>query len=355
MTSRRVLLIAPLALSIAALAGCSSAAGSAVSTDDATNDPRPHVLATTNVYADIVTAVGADDVVVDAIITNAAQDPHEYEVAVGDKLLASHADLFVMNGGGYDSYMPGLIPEGAPVIVAAESASDAPDVLENEHDHSDHDHDHATEDHATESADEHDHDHATESADAHDHATEGADEHDAPFNEHVWYDPDIMRAVADQIAAELGKLDPAHASDFEKRAAEFGTGIDELDTQLAEAKTQYAGKSIFVTEPVPLRLTDRMGLVNETPEAFSEAVEEGQDVPPATLLASLKIIQSGDLGAVIVNAQTGGSETTQVSQEAEKEGVPVVEFAELLPEGQSYLSWMKANITALTTDLARGA
>ncbi|MCD2499937.1 metal ABC transporter solute-binding protein, Zn/Mn family [Microbacterium nymphoidis] len=354
MTSRRVLLIAPLALSIVALAGCSSAAGSAVSTDDATNDPRPHVLATTNVYADIVTAIGADDVVVDAIITNAAQDPHEYEVAVGDKLLASHADLFVMNGGGYDSYMPSLIPEGAPVIVAAESASDAPDVLENEHDHSDHaaEEDH---DHATESADDHDHDHATESADDHDHATEGADGEETAFNEHVWYDPDIMRTVADQIAAELGKLDPAHASDFEKRAAEFGAGIDELDTQLAEAQAQYAGKSIFVTEPVPLRLTDRMGLVNETPSAFSEAVEEGQDVPPATLLASLKIIQSGTLGAVIVNAQTGGSETTQVSQEAEKEGVPVVEFAELLPEGQSYLTWMKANITALTTDLARGA
>ncbi|WP_433675459.1 metal ABC transporter solute-binding protein, Zn/Mn family [Microbacterium gorillae] len=353
MTSRRALLIAPLALSIVALAGCSTAAGSAVSTDDATNDPRPHVLATTNVYADVASAVGAGDVVVDAIITNAAQDPHEYEVAVGDKLLASHADLFVMNGGGYDSYMPSLVPDGAPVIVAAEFAPDAPDELENEHDHSDHatedDHDH----NATESAD--DHDHATESAD--DHATDEAEDHDhdTAFNEHVWYDPDIMRAVADQIATELGKLDPAHASDFTQRAAEFGAGIDELDTQLAEAKTQYAGKSIFVTEPVPLRLTDRMGLVNETPAEFSEAVEEGQDVPPATLLASLKIIQSGELSAVIVNAQTGGSETTQVSQEAEKESVPVVEFAELLPEGQSYLSWMKANVTALTTDLARGA
>ncbi|MFK4788374.1 metal ABC transporter solute-binding protein, Zn/Mn family [Microbacterium sp. ZW T5_56] len=348
MTSRRVLLIAPLALSLVALAGCSTAAGSAVSTDDATNDPRPHVLATTNVYADIASAVGGGDVVVDAIITKAAQDPHEYEVAVGDKLLASHADLFVMNGGGYDSYMPGLIPEGAPVIVAAESASDAPEELENEHDHSDH----ADEDaHATESADDHDHDHDHATEDA----SESADDHETAFNEHVWYDPDIMRAVADQIATELGKLDPTHASDFTQRAAEFGAGIDALDTQLADAKTQYAGKSIFVTEPVPLRLTDRMGLVNETPGAFSEAVEEGQDVPPATLLASLKIIQSGELSAVIVNAQTGGSETTQVSQEAEKEGVPVVEFAELLPEGQSYLTWMRANITALTTDLARGA
>lgn len=37
-----------------------------------------------------------------------------------------------------------------------------------------------------------------------------------------------------------------------------------------------------VTEPVPLYLTEACGLVNRTPSAFSEAVEEGEEVSPRT-------------------------------------------------------------------------
>ena len=69
--------------------------------------------------------------------------------------------------------------------------------------------------------------------------------------------------------------------------------------------------------------------------------------PPSTLLESLKLLRSGDIGAVIVNSQTGGAETTEVISEAEAQSIPVIEFSETLPDGQTYLSWMQANIDAL--------
>ncbi len=50
---------------------------------------------------------------------------------------------------------------------------------------------------------------------------------------------------------------------------------------------------------------------------------------------------------VIANTQTGGAETTQIIDEAEARGIPVIAFSETLPEGQTYLSWMQANIEAL--------
>ncbi len=74
--------------------------------------------------------------------------------------------------------------------------------------------------------------------------------------------------------------------------------------------------------------------MNVTPEAFSEAVEEGQDVPPATLLESLDLVESGSVRIVIANSQTGGAETTQVIDAAEAQSIPVLEFSETLPEGQ---------------------
>ena len=116
-------------------------------------------------------------------------------------------------------------------------------------------------------------------------------------------------------------------------------------------RAAHGGTQILVTEPVPLYLTDAAGLVNVMPEAFTEAVEEGQDVAPATLLEAQRLIESGTIGVLVANAQTGGAETTQVISGAESQGIPVVEFTETLPEGQTYLSWMTANVDALSVAL----
>jgi zinc/manganese transport system substrate-binding protein len=51
--------------------------------------------------------------------------------------------------------------------------------------------------------------------------------------------------------------------------------------------------------------------------------------------------------AVIVNTQTGGAETTAITDDADAQDIPVVDFTETLPEGQTYLSWVQSNIEAL--------
>ena len=99
--------------------------------------------------------------------------------------------------------------------------------------------------------------------------------------------------------------DAAGAATYEQNYATFAAGIDDLEASLADIAAAHTGQKVFVTEPVPLYLTAAAGLENATPPAFSEAVEEGQDVPPATLLEALNILKSGDVSTVIVNAQTG--------------------------------------------------
>ena len=142
-------------------------------------------------------------------------------------------------------------------------------------------------------------------------------------------------------------LSPENADAFDANLDAFADGIADLEGELAEIDAAHAGAEVFVTEPVPLYLVEAAGLVNVTPDDFSEAVEEGQDVSPSTLLESLKLLRSGDVRVVIANTQTGGAETTEVIGEAEALAIPVVEFSETLPDGQTYLSWMQANIEAL--------
>jgi zinc/manganese transport system substrate-binding protein len=329
MTSKRhaTTLLAQAAASTLVLAGCASAAPAA-------DDGRIRVVASTNVYGQIASEVGGDLVDVTSIVTNASQDPHSFEPSARDQLAVSKADLLIENGGGYDSFIDALIESSgsdAPVVTAVEHSHAWEDATGEAHDESD------EEGGATEAAhdDEHDHDH----------------DHVEGFNEHVWYDPHTVAHVAEAIAEELAALSPDDADTFTANAEAFAGEIDGLEASLAEIAAAHEGEQVFVTEPVPVYLIEAAGLVNATPEAFSEAVEEGQDVPPATLLASQQLIRSGGVSLVIINVQTGGAETQAVVDEADGLGIPVIAFSETLPEGETYISWMQANIEAISSAL----
>jgi zinc/manganese transport system substrate-binding protein len=323
-TRRTVTLLGLAAASVLALAGC---AGGPAGGDD--TDGRISDVATTNVYGQIASEIGGELVDVTSIVTNESQDPHSFEPSARDQLAVSKAVLVIENGGGYDAYIDALLESSgseAPVITAVEYSHDWPENAGHEAESGD-------------DAEDHAHDHGD-----HDHV-EG-------FNEHVWYDPHTIAHVAEAIADELGELSPENAETFTANAEAFGAEVEGLEASLDEIAAAHAGAKVFATEPVPGYLVAAAGLGNATPEAFSEAVEEGQDVAPATLLESLALVRSGDIRVVITNTQTGGAETQQIVDEADGLGIPVIAFSETLPEGETYLSWMQANIEALSAALA---
>jgi zinc/manganese transport system substrate-binding protein len=283
------------------------------------------VVASTNVYGQVAEEIGGGLVEVTSIVSSESQDPHSFEPSARDQLTVSNADLVIENGGGYDAFIDALIDSSgseAPVVTAVEHSHDWPENEGHEEGAAEGDADDAH-------ADEHGHDHV-----------EG-------FNEHVWYDPHTVVHVAEAIAAELSELDPDNAATYAANADAFAAEIEGLEAGLAELDSAHAGERVFATEPVPGYLIAAAGLEDVTPDAFSEAVEEGQDVPPATLLESLELLESGDVRVVVTNTQTAGAETAQILDEAEAGGIPAIAFSETLPEGQTYISWMQANVDAL--------
>ncbi|WP_217184973.1 metal ABC transporter solute-binding protein, Zn/Mn family [Streptomyces sp. AC495_CC817] len=324
--------VALAATAVLMLAGCSSSPA-AESTGDAIT-----VVASTNVYGSLAAEIGGDRVQVTSIIDNASQDPHSYEASARDRLAVQKADLVIENGGGYDSFIDTLL-EGAKdpaVVTAVEYSHDFPG---NEGHEADADaegeaHDHAEDEHAEE-------DHA------HDHGDGEGHDHIEGFNEHVWFDAHTMIHVVEAIAAELAEIDPDGKTDFEASAAEITGELEGFEADLETLKSEAAGAKVFITEPLPGYLAEAAGLTDATPEGFAESVEEGTDVAPATLLAALDVIGSGDVRAVLSNAQTGGAETQRVEDAAKAAGIPVVAFTELLEDGSSYAEWMRDGIKSL--------
>ena len=313
------------------LAGCSSTSGAAE------DDGAVTVVASTNVYGDIAAQVGGDRVDVTSIIDSVTQDPHSYEASARDRLTLQKADLVVENGGGYDAFIDSLLQDAQDphVVTAVEFSHDYPG---NEAHDEGEDHDHADDEAATE--------------EPHDHEAEGEDEHAGHdhiegFNEHVWFDPHTMIHVVEAIADELTEIDPDGADTFRTNADELVAELEGFEGDLEAIKADAAGATVFMTEPLPGYLATAAGLTDVTPEGFAESVEEGSDVAPAVLLEALQVVGSGDVTAVLTNAQTGGAETERVEKAAEDAGVPVVAFTELLEDGSSYSEWMSDAIQSL--------
>lgn len=303
--NRRSLLFtgAALAASIT-LAGCGGGAPSGV---EASSNGTIEVVASTNVYGDIAKSIGGDHVSVHTIISDPNADPHGYEANAQDKLAVSKAQVGIENGGGYDDFFTqlakGQLETENIVNVSELSGLDT-----------------------------------------------GAD-----FNEHVWYSLPTMVKLADDLATRFSAELPAQSAAFTDQAAAFKTQISTVEARLAALKKDHDGAGAAVTEPVPLYLLDEAGLVNETPEKFTSAIENGADVPASTLTEVLAVMASGKIAVLAYNTQTESPQTEQVKAAAEKAGVPVVDFAETLPADISYLDWMIGNVSGLEQGLTTTA
>ena len=328
--SRALTAGAVLAVSTLTLAGCSA-------TEPTEDDGTIAVVASTSVYGDLVATLGGAAVSVTSLIDNPAQDPHSYEASARDQLAVSEAELIVLNGGGYDPFAEALYEaagSGSVLINAVEVSG----LLEDDHA----DDEHAEDDHAE---DEHAED---------DHAEdEGHEDHDhiEGFNEHIWYSFHAIEHVAEHISEELTELSPENSDAFEANLASFLTDLEGLEDQAAAIAENADGRGAAVTEPVAVYLLEEVGLHDDTSPEFTEAIEEGSDVPPAALLEVLELIDSGHAALLAYNEQTASPETERVREAAEAAGLPVVSFTETLPEGADYIQWMSSNLDALAVVL----
>ena len=296
-----------LAAALAAALGLAACGGEEAATGSATTpaaDDAVTVVASTNVYGAIASAIAGDAATVTSILSDPSADPHSYEANTRTQLELSRADVVIENGGGYDDFVDTMLDaagDADPVVVDAVEVSGKDTTGE--------------------------------------------------FNEHVWYDVATVRKVADAVEAALVQASPDDA-------ATFTAGADALDAQLAGLEQRIAGDAgatrgarVAVTEPVPGYLLDALGAEDVTPEEFSEAIEEENDVPAAALRETLDLFTGGQVQALVYNEQTTGPQTEQVLAAARAAGVAVVPVTETLPEGQDYVTWMTANADAVAAAL----
>ena len=279
--------IAATALAGSVLGGCSSESNGANGSD---------IIATTNVWADVASAVTGSDV--DAIITGDAVDPHHYEPSAKDLSRIKGADTVVANGGAYDAALY-TAAEQDRIIYAI--------PLLDEHE-------------------AHDHEHA--------HMPNSLDE-----LEHAWFAPEKVLQVAEDIADRTG----GDASDVKQR-------IGDIQSKLNAVPHVHIG----MTETIAAGLVWGTELHDITPEEYVKASLNHQEPSASAVAAFLEQIERGELDMLFVNPQSTNSATQRLADAAKAHNVPVVEIRETPPAGQNFLDYFE-EIVGQITDIAAHA
>ncbi|MCB0948362.1 MAG: zinc ABC transporter substrate-binding protein [Mycobacterium sp.] len=269
--------------------------------ENGVTDGSPDVVASTDVWGSVTRAVVGDHARVRSIVNGTVADPHSFEASPADAAAISDATLVVFNGGGYDHWVDEILA----------THPDLPRV------------------------------------DGYSLLTPSQQ----PANEHVFYDLEAVKAVANTIAEKLGKSDPAHSDDYTANASEFEAELDTLAMAQRLVGQAHPGVSVISTEPVAYYLLRNAGITDKTPEAFAEAMEQGNDPAPADVAAMLDLIDSGEVSAIVVNTQTETAATKQILEAATRARLPVISVTETLPEGVDYLDWQRATVDEMAARL----
>jgi ABC-type Zn uptake system ZnuABC Zn-binding protein ZnuA len=286
----RAVLLAAVALAVPLFApGCGS---------DSTWPDRPGpkvVVSFPPIFCFAVNVAGEDAVVKNMMST---VGPHSFQPTDTDARLLRHADLFLVNGIGLDNALADSLKAGSGnrklKVVALGERIPADRLVEGR---CNHEHGHA-----------HDHDHG----------------HDP----HVWLGPDHAIVMVEAIRDELKAADPAHAANYDRRAAEYVAKLRKLkEDGLAVLKDKADRKLVTFHES----LAYFAGAYNLSVEGVVQK-KPGLEPNADELKALIKTCAEKKVRLIAVEPQyTANTSARAVLYELKRNGVEGADLVEIDP------------------------
>jgi zinc/manganese transport system substrate-binding protein len=258
-----------------------------------------------NQYADVISQVGGKYVSATAIMSNPNTDPHTFEASPQVARELSSAQLVVQNGVGYDSFMNTILdaaPAASREVINVQQLLGLPDSTQ---------------------------------------------------NPHLWYKPGTMATVANAVAGDLARIQPAHAAYFKANAATFINSLSTWLNAISAFKAKYPDTPVATTEPVADYLLEAAGTDNLTPWALQADIMNGTDPSAQDVATQRSLFTEHKVKVFVYNQQVTDSLTESFIQLAQQNGIPVVGVYETMPTpGYDYQSWMTAEVNALEKAVA---
>lgn len=318
-------------------AGKTGAAGEMSDTSDSeknTDEADDMLTVVTSFYPMYIAALNIVDGVEGVRLENLSEPQtgclHDFQLTPEDMKLLSTADVFVINGGGIESFMSD-VAKAYPKLDVVEACEDVALLSEDDAD-SDHDHDHDAD---TESDSDHDHDHEAdaESDSAHDH--DHGDE-----NAHAWMSVPRYRTMVQTIASRLAEKDAKHADEYYANAKAYDAKLAVLEEKINSLKSLTNGQNIIIFHEAYAYVADDFSMN----ACYLLDLDEERSVSAGEIKQVIGAIKDGGVSVILAEELYGKSMGDTVSRETDVHVIYIDPLNRGEYDKDSYLYGMEHNI-----------
>ena len=313
-----------------AAGGASNASDSAKNTDEADDI----LTVVTSFYPMYIAALNIVDGVEGVRLENLSEPQtgclHDFQLTPEDMKLLSTADVFVINGGGIESFMSD-VAKAYPKLDVVEACEDVALLSEDDAD-SYHDHDHDAD---AESDSDHDHDHEAdaESDSAHDH--DHGDE-----NAHAWMSVPRYRTMVQTIASRLAEKDAKHADEYYANEKAYDAKLAVLEEKINSIKSLTNGQNIIIFHEAYAYVADDFSMN----ACYLLDLDEERSVSAGEIKQVIGAIKDDGVSVILAEELYGRSMGDTVSRETDVHVIYIDPLNRGEYDKDSYLYGMEHNI-----------
>ncbi len=275
----------------------------------------PVYTAVTNIVQD------AEGVIVTNLTDQTIGCLHDYQLTTEDMTALAEADVFVINGGGMESYMAHVITQFPELVII--NASDGIELL--------------ADDGTTETEAEHEKELSTH----HDHSHE--------INAHVWMSIEKYMQQIDNITAALSQADPERSKLYSSQAAGYLEDLAELQTEAEVLMEQASSRNIIIFHDSFAYFADEYGLEI----SYMIEMDEETTLSAGEVAELIDVIERDSVEVLFAEEQYGTKIAETVAAETEAE----VYLLDSLVTGDysrdNYLTGMRYNLEVLKEALCQ--
>lgn len=265
---------------------------------------------------------------------------HDFQLTPEDMKLLSTADVFVINGGGIESFMSD-VAKAYPKLDVVEACEDVALLSEDDAD-SDHDHDHDAD---AESDSDHDHDHEADTESDSDHEadieSDSTHEHDqGDENAHAWMSVPRYRTMVQTIASRLAEKDAKHADEYYANAKAYDAKLAVLEEKINSLKSLTNGQNIIIFHEAYAYVADDFSMN----ACYLLDLDEERSVSAGEIKQVIGAIKDDGVSVILAEELYGKSMGDTVSRETDVHVIYIDPLNRGEYDKDSYLYGMEHNI-----------
>ncbi len=234
---------------------------------------------------------------------------HDYQLTPADMKLLSGADVFIVNGGGIESFLSDVAADYKNLSIV--NACEGLNLLSEEDEGEEHNHE-----------------------DGHNHGD---------VNAHAWMSIALYKQQVENILEGLCRIDPKHQETYESNAKEYLAKLEDLEKEQQSLKEELAGKHVVIFHEADAYVAADYDMEI----SYTMDLDEERQVSAGEVADVMGAIEKNDISVVLAEELYGKDMGDTVERETDAK----VCYLDTLTRGEydkdSYLDAMRQNMELL--------